>query len=160
MHSGTSGLERFTPAVAVALVRREAESTKPEVLLVQLIDVRDGSAAPYVGAWVVPGGPVAEGESALGAAVSRVRRQTGLEVRAEELVELCELISVSDAGVRFLTRFFVADVAADAAPIPAPNEDIRWIDLQEANSPGKAEQLWIPPTTAKALRRLMDRSKS
>jgi 8-oxo-dGTP pyrophosphatase MutT (NUDIX family) len=89
-----------------------------------------------------------------------VHRETGLEIRAEELVELCALTSESEAGERFTTRFFVAEVAADAAPIPAPNEDIRWIDLQDANSPAKAEALRIPPATGEALRRLFDWSES
>ena len=67
--------------------------------------------APSKGLWAVPGGSIALGESLQQAAEREVREETGVEVRAGEVVHAFDVVERDTAG-RVIHHYVVVDVLA------------------------------------------------
>ena len=128
------------PRVAVgALVFREGR-----VLLVQR------GAPPGAGLWAVPGGGVELGESLAAAAEREIREETGVLIRAGEVVPTFDVIERDSQGrVRF--HYVIVDLLGEYLEgEPAAGDDARearWV------GPGELGDLELSPPTRELLRK-------
>lgn len=109
------------PVVGVgALIRRG-----DEILLVQR------SRDPGRGLWAVPGGKVRFGESMRSAVEREILEETGLQVRAGNLVWTGEII---ESGVHLVLLDYEAAVVGGDLRAADDAADARWVPLAEARN--------------------------
>jgi ADP-ribose pyrophosphatase len=88
---------------------------------------------PRQGKWAVPGGKVEAGETLRQAAEREVREETGIEVRAGEVVHVFELIDRDGDTLRF--HYVIIDLMAEylgGEPRAADDaSDARWFGAEE-----------------------------
>ncbi len=113
--------------------------------------------APAKGLWAIPGGSVELGETLQAAAEREVMEETGLQVRAGEVVHTFDGIQ-RDAAGRVKYHYVIVDLLAEAVdptqPL-CPSDDVRdagWFTLADVEQPG----LPISETTKMLLRRIMN----
>lgn len=113
--------------------------------------------APAKGLWAIPGGSVELGETLQAAAEREVMEETGLRVRAGEVVHTFDGIQ-RDAAGRVKYHYVIVDLLAEAVdptqPL-CPSDDVRdagWFTLADVERPG----LPISETTKTLLRRIMN----
>jgi len=112
---------------------------------------------PQDGVWALPGGKLDLGETLQQAVEREVREETGVQVRAREVVHAFDLVERDlDARVRF--HYVVVDLRADyVAGTPAARDDAadaRWVAL------AVLDRLQLHPETAALLRKLTPQSPS
>lgn len=105
---------------------------------------------PAAGLWALPGGKLHLGERLHAAAEREVLEETGVQVRAREVVHCFDLIERNEHG-EVSYHYVVIDVRADyVAGAPCAKEDARdarWVDVVELAG------LDLHPETAFLLRR-------
>ena len=113
--------------------------------------------APAKGLWAIPGGGVELGETLQVAAEREVREETGLQVRAGQVVYTFDGIQRDEAG-RVKYHYVIVDLLAEAVdptqPLQ-PSDDVQdagWFTLADVEQP----DLPISETTRVLLRRLMN----
>jgi 8-oxo-dGTP diphosphatase len=88
---------------------------------------------PRQGKWAVPGGKVEAGETLRQAAEREVREETGVEIRAGEVVHVFELLDRDGDTLRFL--YVIIDLLAEylgGEPRAADDaSDARWFGAEE-----------------------------
>ena len=108
----------------------------------QLLMVRRGHE-PAAGTWSVPGGRVEGGESDADAVVREVREETGLVVRAGELVGRLE--RPGPDGSVYDIADYAAEVVSGRLAAATDASDARWVEESELAglgcSPGLIETL-------------------
>ena len=120
-----------------------------------LLVLRDQS--PAKGLWAVPGGSVELGETLQVAAEREVLEETGLHVKAGDVVHTFDGIQHDELG-RVKYHYVIVDLMAEALDPSQPLypsddvKDARWFTLAEMEQPG----LPISSTTLVLLRRLMN----
>jgi ADP-ribose pyrophosphatase len=120
-----------------------------------LLVLRDQS--PAKGLWAIPGGSVELGETLQVAAEREVLEETGLRVKAGDVVHTFDGIQRDDFG-RVKYHYVIVDLLAEALnplqPLHASDDvkDARWFTLAEIERP----ELPISKTTLALLRRLMN----
>jgi mutator protein MutT len=91
---------------------------------------------PLRGKWSLPGGLLELGESLEEGVVREVREETGLEVKAVELIELLDRIHREDAGIRY--HYVIADylcsVVGGSLQAASDADAVRWVERAEWNS--------------------------
>lgn len=141
-------------ASALAVVARDGAQAL-EVLLLR----RNEKVAFHGGAWVFPGGRVdaADGDLAAApeieiakrAAVRETHEETGLNVRAEDMLPFAHWTTPVELPKRFATWFF-ACVAGDSSSIRIDNSEIvdyRWLTPAAALELHAAGELDLPAPT-------------
>ena len=90
---------------------------------------------PRAGKWAIPGGRVETGETLRQAAEREVREETGIEVRAGEVVHVFELIDRDGAGETPRFHYVIIDLMAEylrGEINPADDaRDARWFSAAE-----------------------------
>jgi 8-oxo-dGTP diphosphatase len=123
--------------------------------------VRDGKVLlirrgkePLKGRWVIPGGTVELGETLEQAVVREVREETGIDVRAREVVLVFDRIE-RDGGDRVLYHYVIVDYLCEdlGGPLQAGS------DAAEAAFVGgpDLERYDIPPAALDLVRRFLGR---
>ena len=109
--------------------------------------------APAKGLWAVPGGSIVLGESFAQAAEREVREETGVEVRAGEVLHAFDVIE-RDATGAVLHHYVVVDVVAEwisGEPRAADAAlDARWHRIADV------DRLAISSETLRLIRRVAD----
>jgi len=97
--------------------------------------VRRGTE-PLRGHWSLPGGLIEVGESLEAGLIREVREETGLVVKAVELIELLDRIHREGDRVRY--HYVIADylcaVTGGEARAASDAEEVRWVERAEWNS--------------------------
>lgn len=99
--------------------------------------------APAKDVWAIPGGSVKLGETLQAAAEREVLEETGLHIKAGEILYTFEAIQHDEAG-QVEYHYVILDLAADLvdpteAATPADDaRDVRWFDL------GKLAEVDVP----------------
>jgi len=97
--------------------------------------VRRGTE-PLRGHWSLPGGLIEVGEALTDAIVREVREETGLHVRAVELIELIDRIHREDGRVRY--HYVIADylcfVTGGELRAASDADEARWVERAQWNS--------------------------
>lgn len=113
--------------------------------------------APAKGLWAIPGGSVELGETLQLAAEREVQEETGLQVRAGQVVYTFDGIQRDETG-RVKYHYVIVDLLAEALdptqPLQ-PSDDVQdagWFTLADVEQPN----LPISETTRTLLRRLMN----
>jgi ADP-ribose pyrophosphatase len=113
--------------------------------------------APAKGLWAIPGGSVELGETLQLAAEREVQEETGLQVRAGQVVYTFDGIQRDERG-RVKYHYVIVDLLAEALdptqPLQ-PSDDVQdagWFTLADVEQPN----LPISETTRTLLRRLMN----
>lgn len=112
--------------------------------------------APAKDMWAIPGGSVDLGESLQAAAEREVLEETGLRVRAGEVVYTFEAIQ-RDAEGRVQYHYVILDLLAEpldaGQPLRAADDvrDAAWFTLAEVEQPGRP----VSKTTLALLRKIM-----
>ena len=141
VHEGeTAGAAPTVMGVAATVVLLRDGADGPEVLLLE----RPRHRGSFAGAWVFPGGavdpedrdgdaPGLEEPGVRRAAVREVREETGLRVRAGDLVPMSCWVPPEGIPKRMLTWFFLA-LAPGGTLVLAPDEcvDAEWMPPVEA----------------------------
>ena len=115
--------------------------------------------APAKDMWAIPGGSVELGETMKSAAEREVMEETGLQVRAGDVVYTFDAIH-TDAQGRVQYHYVIVDLLAEALdpdqPL-RPADDVRdaaWFTLADLANP----ELPISPTTYELLQSIMEAS--
>jgi 8-oxo-dGTP diphosphatase len=114
---------------------------------------------PSEGVWAIPGGSVELGETLQAAAEREVLEETGLHVRAGEIIYTFEAIQRDEAG-RVKFHYVIIDLLAeplDPAQPCCPADDVRaagWFTWPEVADRG----LPVSEATRQLLKRLMGES--
>ena len=112
--------------------------------------------APAKGLWAIPGGSVELGETLKTAAEREVLEETGLRVRAGEVIYTFDAIQCDPEG-RVQYHYVIIDLLAEALdpdqPLHADDDarDAAWFSLADLSNPS----LPISPTTLDLLQSLM-----
>ena len=113
--------------------------------------------APAKGLWAIPGGSVELGETLQLAAEREVQEETGLQVRAGQVVYTFDGIQRDETG-RVKYHYVIVDLLAEAMDPTQPlypSDDVQdagWFTLADIEHPS----LPISETTRTLLRRLMN----
>ncbi len=92
--------------------------------------------APAKGLWAIPGGSIELGETLQAAAEREILEETGLRVKAGEVIYTFDAIQRDEAG-RVQYHYVILDVRAellDPAQTPVPADDavdVRWFDFSD-----------------------------
>jgi len=111
---------------------------------------------PGEGVWAIPGGSVELGESLQAAAEREVLEETGLQVRASEVVHTFDVIQRDEAG-RVQFHYVIVDLLAEPvdpsqALLAADDaKDVAWFTLAELEQP----DLPVSQPTRLLLRKIM-----
>ena len=107
---------------------------------------------PAAGEWAVPGGNVKLGETLQQAAEREILEETGVTIRAGEMIYTFESIHEDSAG-NIIFHYVILDFASDyIAGNPAPHDDAldaRWVSPTEA-----ADRLNINSSTRTLLNKI------
>jgi 8-oxo-dGTP pyrophosphatase MutT (NUDIX family) len=128
------GGEPTEPRQAATVILLRGASERLEVVLVR----RNPAARFMGGAWVFPGGALAEGETYRGAGVREVEEEAGIVLDPEALVPFSRWITPPQVRIRFDTLFLLAAAPAGASPRPDGGEtvDAGWYAPREALEAG------------------------
>jgi len=128
------GGEPTEPRQAATVILLRGASERLEVVLVR----RNPAARFMGGAWVFPGGALAEGETYRGAGVREVEEEAGIVLDPEALVPFSRWITPPQVRIRFDTLFLLAAAPAGASPRPDGGEtvDAGWYAPREALDAG------------------------
>ncbi len=107
--------------------------------------------APAAGLWAIPGGNLILGETINGCAEREIKEETGITIRAGEIIHTFEIIDKDEnEGIRF--HYVVIDVAAEyisGEPLAADDAlDARWV------SPGELSTLPLARTTKEFFKKI------
>jgi len=107
--------------------------------------------APAAGLWAIPGGKLILGETINGCAEREIKEETGITIRAGEIIHTFEIIDKDEnGGIRF--HYVVIDVAAEyisGEPLAADDAlDARWV------SPGELSTLPLARTTTEFFKKI------
>jgi ADP-ribose pyrophosphatase len=107
--------------------------------------------APAAGLWAIPGGNLILGETINGCAEREIKEETGITIRAGEIIHTFEIIDKDEnGGIRF--HYVVIDVAAEyisGEPLAADDAlDARWV------SPGELSTLPLARTTTEFFKKI------
>jgi ADP-ribose pyrophosphatase len=116
--------------------------------------------APAKGMWAIPGGSVELGETLQAAAEREVMEETGLRVKAGEVVYLFDAIQ-RDASGAVKYHYVILDLLAEALnpdqPLH-PSDDVTdagWFTLNELEAP----ELYVSDATRTLLKNLMKKQQ-
>jgi 8-oxo-dGTP pyrophosphatase MutT (NUDIX family) len=140
-----------SPASTVVLLRADAsDAARFEVLLLR----RNSQLAFYGGAWVFPGGRIDAqdgsdpAQAARGAAIRELREETGLVVRADELVHFAQWVTPPGRPRRFDTFYFAARAPAGSVQVDQGEVDAyRWMQPAAALAASAGGEIELPPPT-------------
>jgi 8-oxo-dGTP pyrophosphatase MutT (NUDIX family) len=148
----TGGVVEAREAATLILLRDSPDG--PEVLLVK----RNPEQRFMGGAWVFPGGAVAEGEGGPAAAALReLEEEAGIAMSdVEALAPFSRWITPEEVTVRFDTHFFLA-AAPEGVEARADGHECveaRWIRPADALEAGRSDQMMLVFPTVKNLEQL------
>jgi ADP-ribose pyrophosphatase len=114
---------------------------------------------PAQGLWAIPGGGVHLGETLQAAAEREIMEETGLVIKAGEIIYTFDAIVRDDAG-RVQFHYVILDLQAEALdptqPL-TPGDDVRdaaWFSFDELNQPDRP----ISPSTLTLLKKFFNPS--
>jgi 8-oxo-dGTP diphosphatase len=120
--------DRPIVGVGAVIVYREAREGRGRVLL-----IKRGSP-PLLGEWSLPGGVVELGETLRGAAEREAREETGLIVKAGEVIEVLDRIIPGREGApqyHYVLIDFLCAVQGGELRAGGDAEDVRWAGESE-----------------------------
>jgi 8-oxo-dGTP diphosphatase len=114
---------------------------------------------PLKGHWTLPGGALEVGESLTAGVEREVLEETGLHVKAIELVELVDRIHREDGRVRY--HYVIADylcrVTGGVLQAASDADAVRWVERTEWNS---HSALALDPVTVMVMEKGWQRART